>query len=270
MRKTALLVLMLILSFSLHAEVYKTTEEITAYKNSNSSCSSSQDVENVTLTLLTPTQVSFDDGTDIPIPESYRNNAYTSFYWSLTGNLYNAINLTFKFSPMYSGSISIYNTDITISDQTTVIPYSVVLTHSSSTVTDGSTTTTLGTSAINYSTADRGSAYATGVYTTSYGYSFEYSINYADSVTITNPSTISTTSTTGKVSYNMSTNSYSWIYDPYYERDYTSTTCNTWTRTGYAVVTLKINNDGSWVDDTDVVVDAGDFKAYVTVTVSTE
>ncbi len=270
MRKLTLLLLLLFLSFNLSAEVYKTTKEITAYKNNSSSSSSSQDVENITLTLLDPTQASFDNGTDIAIPESYRSNAYTAFYWSLSGNLYGAVNIEFKFGPMFSGSMSIYSIDSTITDQTTVIPYSVTLSHSSTTVTDGSDTVTAGTSSIR--SADSSTALDSGeTYIRNYS-TYTIYINYADSITVTNPASISTASKTGSISYNMSTNSYSWYYRDNRNREcsYSSTTCNDWTRTGYATVTLNIDDDGVWSEDSSVVVDAGDFKAYVIVTVSTD
>ncbi len=269
MRKLSLVLMtLLVFSLSLSAEVYKTTKEITGYKE-NGSSSSQQDVENVTITLLNPSEVSFEDGTDIPVPESYRNKAYTAFYWSITGNLYNGISVSFEFTPMYLGALSQYGS-VSITEKNTVIPYTVVLYHTQTSVTDGSTTRTIGTNAIT--SADKSTAFDTGVNYRSYYSNYDVYINYADKVTVNNPSAISTSSSSGSITYNMATNSYAW-YEDYWddanEYNYTSTTCNTWTRTGNAVVTLKINDDGSWVDDSDVIVDSGSFKAYVTVTIAT-
>jgi len=278
MRKMILLLFVLFLSFNLSAEVYKTTKEITAYKNdggtASSASSSTVEPQNVTLTLLNPSQASFDDGTDIPIPESSRNIAYTAFSWTLTGNLYNSVNIDFKFSPMYSGERSSYgNYFSSVSDQTKTIPYTVTLTHTSTKVTSDNTTRTIGTSAIT--SASRNTAFDTGTtYTTGSGYGYKVYINYADSVTMTNnSSTISTSSVTESINYNMSTNSYTWYRDYYYDyyeyEDYSATTCHSWTRSGYAVVTLKITNDGTWVDNSSMIIEEGSYKAYVTATIST-
>ncbi len=263
------IILFLILPISLNAEVYKTTKKITAYKEIGSS-SSSQDVANVTLTLLEPSATEgFNDGSIINIPKANRNVEYLAFKWELTGNLYNNVTLSFLFSPMYLGVMSDYSAITTVSETNAVIPYQVVLSHTQSYASsDGSTYSAI--SANVSATRNQSTAIDTGL-TQRYGWTnYAVRANYSDAYSITSPSKISTTSiNNGKITYDMSSNSIFW-YGSFNDYSYTSSTCNQWKRAGQAVVTLLIDEDGYWIDDRSIVVDPGSYKAYVTITVSTE
>lgn len=268
MKKALICLLVIFISFSLYAEIYKSTTEIRAYKEIGSVTPPPQ--EEVTLTLLGPDDSQFGDGFNIAIPEENRNNAYTAFYWMLSGNCYHRVTLTFSFGPMTLGAPS-DSPSMIINDKTTVIPYTVQLSHMQTSVTSGNTTRTIGTTIIN--SADSSTAFDSGINYSYFLSSYDVYINYADSVSVDSSRTVSTSSVSNmSVAYNLSTNSYAW-YGRYSKSKYNGaiSTCNDWVRKGKADVTLKIDEDGTWtVDDTSVLINGGTYKAFVKVEVSVE
>jgi hypothetical protein len=272
MKKALLCLAFIVIAFSLSAEIYKSTSEIRAYKEADGGSSPVQ--EEVTITLLDPSQAQFVDGFNIDIPEEYRDSAYTAFYWVLSGNRYNGITLSFTFSPMYLGVLSNYETaNLDDSKKASVIPYTVQLSHVQTSVTSGNTTRTIGTTKIN--SADSNTAFDSGVEYSSYFDSYPVYINYADSVNVGSGRTVTTSSVSDlSVTYNLSTNSYAWYEGGWWSsgtEKYTGTitTCNDWVRRGKADVTLKIDDEGHWTaDDTSVLINGGTYKAYVIVSVS--
>ena len=271
MKKVLLLFLLAVyVVVSLFAEVYKSTSEIRAYKETGSSSSPQQ--QDVTIELLDPTETPFADGYNIAIPEENRNSVYTAFYWRLSGNRYRQVSLKFSFSPMYLGVLNDYSS-ANIDEKTSVIPYSVRLSHISTVVSGtaysgSSTSQNVAVRTSKISTYDTDTALNSG---TTYNNSYTVYVNYGEKVTIGSSQTISTSTVQGvSISYDFNSYSYAWYkrYSNSY-REYTSLqTCNNWVRVGKADITLKIDEDGNWTDvDTDVLISGGTYKAFVTVTV---
>lgn len=263
MKKILFCLLVIAFTFSLSAEVYKSSVEIKAYKELEDATPPPQ--EQVTLTLLGPTEVQFADGFNIEIPAEDRNTAYTAFYWELSGNLYRGVTVSFSFSPMYLGVLNDYSSvNLNDSEKTSVIPYTVNLSHIQTQVTKDNTTRTIGLTKIN--SYDEDTAFDSGLKS---GNSTVY-INYADKIEGTLSGTVSTSSVSNlSIIYNLSTNSYATYGKKHNRFTGSITTCNDWVRRGKADVTLKIDQDGKWTAvDTSVLINGGTFKAFVTVSVS--
>ena len=275
MKKTAVLLLSMLLAIAFvfaetesTTDVFKTTKELTAYKEY---VDSSAATPAVTLNIYTNSNynTSINDGNNVTI--SSLNTQTDAFYWKLTGNLYGQVQVSFTFSPMYLGQMSRLGS-MEATEANRVIPYTVQLSHVATKVNSKTATINSSPNAATNQNYDYQQSFTSGsgwsaTKTTVY-YKFGDSINPASpsATVLTVPSTLTTT-------YDLSVytsrrtkgngNNYS---------DYTETIetlGTTWERTGKCQVTLNLTN-GSWDNNGDTVTPlGGQYQAYVIVTLTT-
>lgn len=272
MKKTAVFLLSLLLSVAFvfaddNANVFKTTKELTAYKEY---VAPSSTPPAVTLAVYQDSNYSqsVSDGNDVVI--SALNTQINAFYWKLTGNLFGQVQISFTFSPMYLGQMSRLGT-MEATEANRVIPYTVQLTHDKTKINNKNATVNQSPSGNPSSGGNKNDYYETinGTNTTVY-------FKFGDSITPYNPSfTVLTSPYTQTITYDLSTytkrrkktsnnsNSYT---------DYTDTIetlGTTWERTGKCQVTLNLT-DGSWDNSGDTVTPlGGQYQSYVIVTLTT-
>ena len=263
MKKTAVLILSMLLSLAFvfaetesTTDVFKTTKELTAYKEYVDS-STSQPA--VTLNLYTNSNYNtgINDGNNVAI--SSLNTQTDAFYWKLTGNLFGQVQVSFTFSPMYLGQMSRLGS-MEATEVNRVIPYTVQLSHISTNINNKTAT-------INQSPSGNPSSNSNDYYQRIDG-NYVY-FKFGDSVNPASPTaTVLASPSTQTITYDLST---------YTKRrkgnsDYTDTieTLGTnWTRTGKCQVTLNLTN-GSWSNNGDTVTPlGGEYQAYVIVTLTT-
>ena len=275
MKKTAVLIfsIFLFLSFVFAdnepaTDVFKTTKELTAYKEYVDSSTSQP---SVTLNLYTNSNYNtgISDGNNVAI--SSLNTQTDAFYWKLTGNLFGQVQVSFTFSPMYLGQMSRLGS-MEATETNRVIPYTVQLSHVGTKVNNKTATINSSPAAATNQSPDYQQSVSSGsgwnATTTTIFYKFGDSVNPASqtATVLTTPSSLTTT-------YDLSVytsrrtkgngNNYS---------DYTETIetlGTTWERTGRCQVTLNLTN-GSWDNSGDTVTPlGGQYQAYVIVTLTT-
>ena len=249
-------------------DVFKTTKELTAYKEY---VESSAATPAVTLNIYTNSNynTSINDGNNVTI--SSLNTQTDAFYWKLTGNLFGQVQISFTFSPMYLGQMSRLGS-MEATEANRVIPYTVQLSHVATKVNSKTATINSSPNAATNQNYDYQQSFTSGsgwsATTTTVYYKFGDSINPASpsATVLTMPSTLITT-------YDLSVytsrrtkgngNNYS---------DYTETIetlGTTWERTGKCQVTLNLTS-GSWDNNGDTVTPlGGQYQAYVIVTLTT-
>ena len=246
-------------------DVFKTTKELTAYKEY---VDPSIAPPAVTLNIYTNSNynTSINDGYNVTI--SSLNTQTDAFYWKLTGNLFGQVQISFTFSPMYLGQMSRLGS-MEATETNRVIPYTVQLSHVGTKVNNKSAT-------INSRAAD--ATESNYDYRTSSGSNYNTTYVYykfGDSVTPASPSaTVSTSPSNLTITYNLSTytsvrskSSYGSSYSNY--TGTIETLGTTWERTGKCQVTLNLTN-GSWDNNGDTVTPlGGQYQAYVIVTLTT-
>lgn len=271
MKKTAVLLLSMLLSLAFvfaetesTTDVFKTTKELTAYKEY---VDSSAATPAVTLNIYTNSNynTSINDGNNVTI--SSLNTQTDAFYWKLTGNLFGQVQISFTFSPMYLGQMSRLGS-MEATETNRVIPYTVQLSHIETKVNNKTATLnqrpskdpTSGNNKNDYSESFNG--------TTVYFY-FGDSVNPASST-----ATVLTSPSIQTITYDLSTytkrrksSGYGNNYTDY--TDTIETLKTTWNRTGKCQVTLNLTS-GSWDNNGDTVTPlGGQYQAYVIVTLTT-
>ena len=272
MKKTILFFISILLILDLvysdpssDVEVFKTTKELTAYKEYVSSSSVPQQV---ILNFYSDSNYSqnIDDGNDLEITS--RNTAVNAFYWRLTGNVFGQVQISFKFGPMYLGEMSRFGS-LTTTELDRVIPYTVQLTHQRTDI-GNKTNILVNSNATNATKNNYDSSQTITIGTTNY----TLYLKYADNAVISGNNTkVSSSPITPTVTYNMSTRTskrYNTNGNNYTAYTGTILTCDNWIRTGVCKVTLNLTNNGTWTDNGNTVTPlGGEYHAYVIVTLTT-
>lgn len=263
MKKTAVLILSILLFLTFvfadnepATDVFKTTKELTAYKEYVDS-STSQPA--VTLNLYTNSNYNtgISDGNNVAI--SSLNTQTDAFYWKLTGNLFGQVQVSFTFSPMYLGQMSRLGS-MEATETNRVIPYTVQLSHVGTKVNNKTATINQSPSG---TPSNNNKDYSQSINGTTVYFKFGDSVNPASPT-----ATVLTSPSSQTITYDLST---------YTKRrksnsDYTNTIetlGTTWERTGRCQVTLNLTN-GSWDNSGDTVTPlGGQYQAYVIVTLTT-
>ena len=241
-------------------EVLTTNQEISAYKHMTvletpEEVTPPADPTSITFRIIDPSSNSeIGAGEDRNLTgealteATYQQNSSFSdvFSWQMTGNVFKeTITVKFTFGPLSSESVP-FSGSMSVSDKTKVIPYTVSL---SSNETSVNGVGTIGTTQITSSNYTNYSSYST---TVSSGWSSTtYNVYCADSRTYTNNNKyIASSSEAVTFTCSMYSNSYvrktSGITNNQNQRD-NITSCNQWTRSGSASITLGLNSNGySW------------------------
>ena len=257
MKRICIFLIILLSGFMLAAsttDVFKSTAEIQAYKKLVFTDSLVDDdiPAEVTFKILdvNDTEVA-NGGSTYSQPVSTNNQSFTAFKWEMTGNQYYAVNVSFRLSPLYSGTLDAAG-NLNASDAREIIPYTITFANSATSVSYRRSN-----SDYNYKIEDTkltsnnlGNKYAqvTADGTT-------YRVYFADSKTFTDSvssALITTSAKTIGLALDLSVNSYccrnnnqgTQIPAPQI------TSCGaTWTRSGTATAQLNLNSDkSSWTD----------------------
>ena len=114
--------------FASTTDVFKTTTEISAYKKLVITDSLYEDIEPiaVTFTVKNSSNSTVENSESLFSSSSFNyNQSYSNaIKWTMTGNQYHAIHVSFKFTPLYSGTFDLAGNMI-VSDPREVIPYTV-------------------------------------------------------------------------------------------------------------------------------------------------
>ncbi len=240
-------------------EVLTNTKEITAYKympSTNQPSGGDSGTTPVTFRILDPTNNSvINTGADHKLTNTVLNESNYSqnktfpnaFSWDMTGTIFKeTITVNFKFGPLCSEELSPLGSML-VQDGTKVIPYTVTLSSNETIVKNlYAGNVAIGTTAItndNYNKNKNKNNYFT--YRNQNGYSFTvYPADYRNYSN--NGASITTSPKTIEFSCSMYTNSYARYYYDYNYKEYINS-CNEWTRSGFASITLGLNNNGySW------------------------
>ena len=196
----------------------------------------------------------------IIISDVMRNKSYNAFTWVFTGNCYRSVKLKYTFSPLTC------SLDLSEATEEEIIPYTVTLSHDSTTV--GGTTITTNPLASGSGIPDD---FGGGYY-----YCLGEWVRYDGS---TDPVTLSINNTSAYVilNYDFSQNStvqrknegnnYTNV------NDYNKNVCCLWTRTGTAALVLKVTEDGFSIpeDDSDPIrFTGGEYTCTVSVEIINE
>lgn len=268
--------------FAINPDVFTTNQEISAYKHMYSEETEPvppSDPTSVSFTVLDPeTNSEIGQGANKPLTSvilseaNYAQNKTFSqaFSWRMTGNVFReTITVKYTFGPLCSETIP-FSGNMICEDATKVIPYTVTLSSNGTTV-EG-INGVLGTTAIT-----KNNYYGKGHYDVSSGRYDTYSFYLADNYSyVNNQVLITMASKTITYTCDLYTNSYvkknnsNTNYKDYYD------SCNLWTRSGYASITLGLNNDGySWTETVNnnsvthkLTKGSATYKANVVVTIT--
>ena len=223
MRRLLILIILIATPFLLFSE---TTERIiTGIKKPDS-------IPNpfAVIDVYGPEHESIVNNSRIIISDVMRNQSYNAFSWVFTGNCYTAVNLKYTFSPLTCNPV------ISEATEDEIIPYTVTVSHES---------TTSGGKAITSTRLASGQGIQGdfGSYYYCLGEYVKYN-NNDNPVTLTVSGTASQSVT---LTYNFKSNS-----DVQTKRgnnwrnvdNYTQSVCCLWTRTGSASIVLKMTEDG--------------------------
>lgn len=269
--------------FAINPDVFTTNQEISAYKHMYSEETEPvppSDPTSVSFTVLDPeTNSEIGQGANKPLTSvilteaNYAQNKtfQQAFSWRMTGNVFKeTITVRYTFGPLCSETIPFSN-NMTCEDATKVIPYTVTLTSNGTTV-EG-INGVLGTTAItnnNYSGKGHYDVYSGG---NTYSFYLAEHSSYANNQVL-----ITMSSKTITYTCSLYTNSYVRKNKKNDYNNYKSSfnSCNLWTRSGYASITLGLNNDGySWTETVNnnsvthkLTKGAATYKANVVVTIT--
>ena len=187
------------------------TRVISAYKLGLTEQSQEQVL---TLRMMDGNSAEFEDSEIAVTPLDARNTDYPAFYWVLGGNIYRTVSVTFSFGPMWQEGQSSSNK---------YIPYTMTLSHVSSKV--GNSVLACNKDSVSLSVSFMG-----------------YDFNYADKTTYPNTVTVTNTSKTATVSYDLGT-SYTKVKKNGNTASYPNAVCSYWTRMGKGTIHLNINEN---------------------------
>ena len=250
------------------SEVFKTTKELTAYKEY---VSPSTQQESVTISIYTDSQHSnaVSDGSNIEITTV--NTQKEAFYWVLTGNVFGNVSVSFTFGPMYRGEMSRFGS-LTTTEVDRVIPYTFQLAH---TRTDVGNATNVGVNTSVTASNNNNGYHETREITVSNN-KYTLYIKYADKTTLAgNDSTVTLAPAEASITYNLSANTSMRYKTSNYSNSYTEYNATlssypTWVRSGVVKVKLNLNNNGTWTNNnTTITPVGGEYHAFVIVTITT-
>lgn len=194
----------------------------------------------------------------------------TAFYWIIEGTAFQNVKLSFKFWPLYHGELSTMSSEIP--PQNKVIPYQIQLQHVSSEINQVSISEA-NTAKTDLTTNNPHNPVLT-VANSNNGTTDPLGFNYAEKVNyVSSNSAIKITPSADDAfyaEYDFSTYSYVARDNGYNQSTYDNSkvnVCNTWDRTGKALIKLLLT-DSKWTEDDSIAVEKGDYSAFVIVTIT--
>ena len=290
MKKACFFLTILLLCSALSAsttDVFRSTTEVSAYKKLVPTDTLVEDDDLPIPEAVTSFKIMASDNSEVGVGNSSYSGTITSgnynqqitnvFKWEMTGNVYSNISVSFEFWPLYEGRLDIAGS-MTVSDYTTVIPYTVTMYNSATSVYYSNS---------NHQIGDTKISGASGSYEQIKNGNYYYRLFYADKKTFQNNiSSVKVIASKSSITetFNLLTNTFvqrsSKQNNGYstYSQTLPFSNGNGWTRSGYAAIQLHLNSDmASWTDtegqnSTTYTLPTGShtYTANVIVTISAE